>query len=175
MVLDCRHWILLSSSCTLVWLGIEFIPLQTMSIYNKLQILHTKEIFTEGSWIFSRITASAWNLNSLVMSWDRWLCREKFKKRSVLFKLRILQAAYRNNSIKLISENFEEYRQVHSLESQLSLSRERGIWIQKSWGRWASNVESDSVCRPRALPGVSNGSISFSRRLHALMKMITWL
>ena len=94
MVLDCRHWILLSSSCTLVWLGIEFIPLQTMSIYNKLQILHTKEIFTEGSWIFSRITASAWNLNSLVMSWDRWLCREKFKKRSVLFKLRILQAAY---------------------------------------------------------------------------------
>jgi len=42
VVLDCRHWILLSSSCTLVWLGIEFIPLQTSEYIQQICNLNYK-------------------------------------------------------------------------------------------------------------------------------------
>jgi len=152
-----------------------------VSIYNKLQILHTKEIFTEGSWIFSRITASAWNLNSLVMSWDRWLCREKFRKRSVLFKL---QAAYpclgiiRSNwSLKILrstdkctpwkaSSHFRE-REEYEFKNHEGVGR-----------RTLRAVQFHSVqatCSSWSASWLSNGSISFNRRLHALMKMVTWL
>ena len=76
---------------------------------------------------------------------------EKFIKRSVLFKL---QAAYPCLGIIRSNWSLKIWRSTDKCTPLKvnSYFRERGIWAQKSWGRWERF--SSILCRPRALAGV---------------------
>jgi len=62
-------WCRKKRSCTLVWLGIEFISFANQWVHTtNYQNLYIKKIL-EGSWTFSWITASAWYSNT----WKIWI------------------------------------------------------------------------------------------------------